>query len=332
MTPTTSTSLFNSAIAGAALSAAFELGLLEALDRSPELSLKEFCEARGLDHRALSSFCWALHTAEVVRWSPASDRVATGTGFADAYANKGYFMWLWRGYGHMLQHLAPLAQTRNRTGSFFQRDGAFIVEAGRDYAAFVDQTFRQVLESQPFRSAADLGCGSAERLIRLAKERQDFVGLGVEVNPQAAAFARTQVEKANVGGRVQVVHGDARDLAPGAALSEVEVVFSFFMGHDLWPKAAAVHALRRIREAFPRAERFLLCDTVRSELPPEAEPPIFTLGFELTHAVMGHYVPSLTEWAEVFEAAGWRCAAQHPIGIAHSVIFELRPSAKTAHA
>jgi hypothetical protein len=58
--------------------------------------------------------------------------------------------------------------------------------------------------------------------------------------------------------------------------------------------------------------------------------PIFTLGFELTHAVMGQYIPLESEWLEVFDEAGWDCANAREVGIPFSKIFDLRPSSDAA--
>jgi len=73
-------------------------------------------------------------------------------------------------------------------------------------------------------------------------------------------------------------------------------------------------------------KRFLLCDTYRSELSISHEIPVFTLGFEVTHAVMGQYIPSLSEWMELFAEAGWRCATRRFIDLPFSCIFDLRPA------
>jgi hypothetical protein len=104
----------------------------------------------------------------------------------------------------------------------------------------------------------------------------------------------------------------------------VDVIFSFFIGHDLWPRADCLLTLARLRSAFPGARRFLLADTYRSDLPPADEAPIFTLAFETTHAVMGQYVPSLQEWDALFSESVWTCVGQRALDIPFSVIFDLR--------
>lgn len=54
--------------------------------------------------------------------------------------------------------------------------------------------------------------------------------------------------------------------------------------------------------------------------------PIFTLGFEFGHAMMGAYVPTLEEWEGVYEEGGWRLVKKHHVmPPSLSVIFVLEP-------
>ena len=225
----------------------------------------------------------------------------------------------------MLRELATVAKMAHRRGDFLDRDGERIAVAGKDYGArFVDADFRAVLEAESFTSAADLGCGIAERLIRLAIERPDFRGVGVEFDAGAVEHARARVQGLGLADRITLVHGDVSKLQSEASFEDVDVVFSFFMAHDLWPRDRCIEALNGVASAFPKTDRFLLCDTYRSDLPPTRDVPIFTLGFEVTHAVMGQRVPSRGEWLDLFEDTLWTLGGEHPIGIPFSCIFDLK--------
>jgi hypothetical protein len=52
--------------------------------------------------------------------------------------------------------------------------------------------------------------------------------------------------------------------------------------------------------------------------------PIFSLGFELGHQMMGVYMPTLDEWDGVFAEGGWRCVDKIIINtLTCSVVFVL---------
>lgn len=317
--------LFNSTIAATAIAATFRLGFLEELERGDPVRLTDFCARHDVDPGSLRALVCALQFAGVVRFDEAAGVVSKGAAFAEAYAEKGYFYWLVAGYGPMLQHLAELAV--NGSGNGPLRNGAEIARAARDYgAAFVDRQFMEVLESEPFEVVADVGCGSAERLIQLARQLPDLRGVGVDIDDAVVELAKNRIAAAGLEGRLAVVPGDLKTMDSTPECEQVQVIFSLFMGHDLWPRPGCVEALARVRRIFPNAGRFLLCDTYRSDALTGKDIPIFTLGFELTHAVMRQYIPSVPEWMEVFEESGWTCAGRRDVDIPFSCIFDLRPA------
>jgi hypothetical protein len=318
-------SIFNAAIASSAIAAAFELGLFDELRRRGRVRVGEYCDRHDLHRDSLEAVLSALHCCRIVELDQARDEVETGDLFDQAHADKGYFSWLSSGYGRMLQNLGALVRNENRRGEFSGRSGEHIARAGRDYGAhFVDPHFDAMLDELPFEVAADIGCGSADRLINLARRRPGFRGVGIEMNAGAAALARNSISDNGCNESLTVLEGDLRSVEAAPVCDDVELVFSFFMGHDLWPRESCLEALERIRELFPRARRFLLCDTYRSNALGNGEVPIFTLGFELTHAVMGQYVPTVEEWLNLFEESGWRCVNRRQIDIPYSCIFDLR--------
>jgi phenylpyruvate C(3)-methyltransferase len=98
------------------------------------------------------------------------------------------------------------------------------------------------------------------------------------------------------------------------------------MGHDFWPRDRCVSVLRRIRHTFPKAESLVLGDMCRSVGRTGADYPMFTLGFEIVHAVMNQYVPTLSEWNAVFGDGGWRLTDHRMIDMpASSFVYHLAP-------
>ncbi len=319
------TRIFNSAIGASSIAAAFELGILDALQERDPLDVEAFSDRHELSVWSVGSILQVLHRFDIVGLSPDRKTATRGPEFADTFENKGYFLWLMRGYGNLLHNLATIVEEGNCTTEGIGRDGKYIAMAGRDYgAAFVDEHFTEVMNEEPFTVAADLGCGSAERLMGLARARPDFRGVGVEVNKGAVDLARRSIRQAGLEDRVQVVHFDVKNLTYQPEFEGVEVLFCFFMGHDLWPRPNCLKAFRSIRGAFPQLKRFLFSDTYRSDFPAPGQMPIFTLGFEFTHELMGQYIPSLSEWEELFDESGWVCNGRRDLSIPYSSIFDLR--------
>ncbi len=322
--------LFNSAIGASAIAAVYELGLFGELQQNNSIRVKDFCEKNDLHHSSVSSLLHVLCCFEVIDINPEEDVIQKGAAFSNVYRDKGYFLWLVGGYGYLLQHLSSALRNKFRTGDFIRRNGERIASAARDYGSqFVDPHFIDMLKQEPYQFVADLGCGSAERLINLARNQPNIKGTGIDINSEAIKLAKQAVASANLQERITILHGDIKELTNQPELQRVEVIFSFFMAHDLWPRPKCLQTLRDLHYVFPRAERLLLCDTYRSDLAPSREMPIFTLGFELTHAVMGQYIPSVSEWIDLFTEAGWSCVEQRNVGIPFSCIFDLRNENQT---
>jgi SAM-dependent methyltransferase len=323
--------MFNGAIGTSALSAAFELGLLDRLDAHGTLPIASFCADHGLHRGAVSALLRALACFGVISVATDGDTVARGPCFEEACRERGYFLWLVKGYGHLWRNLAACCRIENRPADaddreFVGRDGASIAIAGRDYGGrFVDRAFERLLDQQSWTVAGDLGCGSASRLIELARSRPNVRGVGVEVDAAAVSLARRLVDDADLSGRVDIVHADIRSLAPRGEFANVDVLFCFFMGHDLWPGSRCQAVLGNLRRVFPKTQRFLLCDTFRGTAAPSPFLPTFQLGFEWTHAVMGQDVPSEADWLDLLAEGEWRCVRRVPIEIPSSAIFDLRP-------
>lgn len=299
--------VFNNSVSAYALSAAWELGLLERLEKSDHaVDLTAFARENDLHAPAVEAIARGLALAEIIVLSPHHRWARPGPVFADAFAKKGFFYWLTRGCGELFTTMPELTRNRSRTGNFVVRDYKAIGVAARDAGfSHVDPVFYKIVADRGLAYGVDLGCGSCERLITLARQNPGFRGLGVDIADGALALAAESIAHFGLGDRISVVHGDAKNMEYRPEFSQVDFVCCFMMGHDLWPRRDCLTSLRLISDAFPAATDLIICDTYRSDLPANGQHPVFTLGFETAHAVMGQMIPSLDEWTNVLAEAGW---------------------------
>ncbi|MGW5687517.1 SAM-dependent methyltransferase [Nonomuraea sp. NPDC003754] len=316
--------LFSSYLVAVSLSAAAELGILEALKEQGSYSF-ETAEADGLDRGVVRQLLVTLSWAEVVE--VADDKAVTGPLFESAYAARGYFYWMVRGCGELFSVVPEVARTEDRTGDFYTRDMRAVAVGSRLIGdTEVEPHFVELLAELDYEVIADLGCGSGQRLMGAAGRRPGVRGVGVDIAPAAVELARASVAEAGMADRISIVTGDVRNLEPRPEFADVDLITCVFLGHDFWPKATCVAGLRKLRTAFPNARRLLLCDVVRSETLPGPDTRIFTLGFELVHALMGVYLPTREEWHEAFRESGWVCADErHFAAPPRGILFDLRP-------
>jgi phenylpyruvate C(3)-methyltransferase len=317
--------IYNSVIAAWAISAAWEVGALDELAAARKLDVAEFAERRGLDTASTLGMCRALAAAGAVE---RDGTVVTATdAFDDICRARSFIHWLSRGCAELFRQMPTSLVTENRTGQYYTRDAAAIAYACREInAVCFDPAFWPAVERLGFAPAvlADLGCGSGGRVMDLLRRYPAARGIGIDIAPAPLEVARKEAASAGLGDRAVFTVGNVLDLTPRPEFAEVELVTCFMMGHDFWPADRCAATLRRLRECFPAARRLLLGDTARTVGIPDTELPIFTLGYELGHDLMGVTIPTLADWEAVFAGSGWTLLRTSPAEmVANAVIFEL---------
>lgn len=321
----TAATIYNSAVASWAIAAAWEIGALDELHRSRMLDAESFAARRGLDPAATVGLFRALAAVGVVlRRGPVV--VADGA-FDEVYRYKSFFHWLSRGSAELFRQMPSVLVSENRIGQFYQRDAAAIAYACREidelcYApAFWDAMKRLDFE---LSNVVDLGCGSGGRVLDVLARYPRARGIGVDIARATLDVARADSQAAGAADRVTFVEADVLDLDERPEFADIELITCFMMGHDLWPRQNCVAALRRLRKVFPSTQRFLLGDATRTAEVPDSDLPVFTLGFELGHDLMGVFLPTVADWESVFDKAGWELARTNMIDMTvGEVIFEL---------
>nr|WP_042180084.1 class I SAM-dependent methyltransferase [Kibdelosporangium sp. MJ126-NF4]CEL14200.1 hypothetical protein [Kibdelosporangium sp. MJ126-NF4]CTQ88568.1 hypothetical protein [Kibdelosporangium sp. MJ126-NF4] len=317
--------IFNSAVAASAIGAAWELGILDALQANGTLELPEFAAEHGLDPQSTLGIGRALAAVDIVERT--DTKVMPGRHFDDVCRNRSFFHWLARGSAELFRRMPDVIRTANRSGEFHQRDAAAIAFACREISELTyDPWFWNAVDGITSSPAvvADLGCGGGQRILQLLDRFPGARALGIDIAEPALAVAADAAADAGLTDRVTLIADDVLTMTPRPEFDEVELLTCFMMGHDFWPRQRCARTLRRLAALFPRASTFLLGDATRTTGVADRDLPVFTLGFELAHDLMGTFIPTIADWESVFADGGWRVREQHRIGIAvGEVIFEL---------
>jgi hypothetical protein len=317
--------IFNSAVAASAIGAAWEVGAFDELLARGTLDVPEFARRADLHLPSLMGMFAALASQDIVERQRTT--ILPGRHFHEACRNRSFFHWLVQGSGELFRRMPHVLRNQNRTGRYYQRDAAAISFACREInERYFDPTFWAAMDNLGYRPgmAADLGSGSGERLMQIVERYPESRGIGLDIAGPAIDAAAAGVAERGHSGRISFVQADVLRLTPRPEFRRVDLLTCFMMGHDFWPRDECVRILRRLREVFPAVRRFLLGDTARMVGTPDRELPIFTLGFEVAHDLMGVYLPTLDEWEEALGDGGWKCVRTHVMPAPSvSVVFEL---------
>lgn len=317
--------IYNSAVASWAIAAAWEIGALDELRRERRLDPTAFAERHGLDTLATVGMFRALAAVEVVERQDGT--VVAARNFDEVYRYKSFFHWLSRGSAELFRQM-PSALARNeQVKPRYTRDAAAIAFACREIDEFCyAPTFWAAMERLDFDFSVvtDLGCGSGSRVLDILARYPGTRGIGIDIARPAIEAAQAKSAAAGMSDRATFIEADVLALGEHPQFERVELITCFMMGHDFWPRENCVAALRRLRALFPSARRLLLGDATRTAGFPDTELPVFTLGFELGHDLMGVFIPTIADWESVFAEADWKLLRTNRIDLTvGEVIFEL---------
>jgi SAM-dependent methyltransferase len=169
-----------------------------------------------------------------------------------------------------------------------------------------------VVRSLELRHVIDLGCGSGDLLVQMAKADRAFTGLGVEMNPALCRMARARVRAERLGGRIRVIEGDARrlrPLLPASLRPRITGVTACQIANEMFRSGggAAVAWLRGIRRTLPG--RPVIVNDYYGRLGTSAPSASrHTLLHDYAQLISGQGIPPprLRDWRTIYTEAGYR--------------------------
>lgn len=318
--------IYNSAVAAWAIAAGWELGALDELRDNSVLDSDEFATRHKLDRAATLSLFRALAAVQIVERN--NTKISVGPHFSQIFETRSFFHWLARGSAELFRQIPSVIRQENRVGDYYSRDPAAIAFACREINKLCyDPWFWQAVGDleAPYGVVADLGCGSGERLREMLSRYPGMKGIGVDIAPDSLAVAEQEASVAGLADRLRFIRADVLSLEECREFEEVELLTCFMMGHDLWPRERCISTLRRIRDVFPQANSLLLGDATNTGEIADVDLPVFRLGFETAHDLMGKPIPSVNDWEDAIKESGWELRRKHLINMTvGEVILHLR--------
>jgi SAM-dependent methyltransferase len=222
------------------------------------------------------------------------------------YRDKGYLVWIAGGYGEPLNHLGRFLGGAERYGRESTRDGRWVATGAAQLGAqdVVPEAMR-LLETIAFDRVVDLGCGNARFLVRVCKAFGSS-GVGVDISPEACEEAVKGVEAAGLRDRIEIVQGDAVDLAGIPHLRDTQLVITFFLLHEIssQSRAALIRFLSQLSTPLPDGAHLLVAEVVPA-LGERATSARFTPEFTFVHAMMRQSLLDERSWREAFAQGGF---------------------------
>ena len=293
------------------IAAALDLGLLDALGDGP-VSTEDLSERLGAaDRDLLAAYLRVLAAAGVIT----GERSWRLTRFGRAVVGDDPVRASYEGFGgfhtDLYRDLPAVLRGGARRRDTVEKGEVIARLSAAMYPLIRDLLVRTVTERRP-RRLLDIGCGAGLHLAVMLEAAPDATGIGVDVDPEAAAVARRTLSERGLADRADVEAVDIREAVvagrPGALAAGVDLALLANVIYYI-PVDERVELLRAVARLLAPGGALVVVTTA-------AEPHLFSRHLDLLlRAQEGHMeLPAVDVLLEQLRGAGLRPDAPERIG------------------
>ena len=220
------------------------------------------------------------------------------------------------GYGKLMANGVPIAFNKIKKPEKYLK-GSAIALSSIQFGEKIDPVMTEVIKKLRLKGTiCDVGCGSADRLLRLCKETS-LPGLGLDSCQEAVAIAR---KAAKVHQNINIEYGNALNLE--GIWEDVQLLMQCFMTHDIFPDDQFIESLSSYRKNFPNLKYFLIIDIVAPEDSFASHMP----AYDYVHGLLGIETRKHERFTSLFLKAGYKIVEEVSIDMPNTYLWVLKPA------
>jgi len=299
--------------------------VLEMLMVDGEIDIQTIAKEKNFDFRTLRIICDYLYVTRFL--SKRAFRYSlTDYGRKLMMDSRGVFDFIYA-YAPIFENLDGLISKQKKYEVDFHRRGEFVGRASAELAElFPFPVARALLAKYKLKRLLDLGSGSGDFLIGFCRDG-DFRGCGVDLSPEAVAYAKKKATENNVEDRANFIVGDILRLKDYVDSSmDIDVVTSMFVLHEFLSKSEqfVLDIFESIKVAFPD-KYILICELTKCSLDRLYRSPSGVAEHHLFHSLSEQGLATSEQWRALFEKAGLDLIIEERLDLAEQSIFLLKP-------
>lgn len=282
------------------------VGLIDKMLQTRWVHVGKYAAQNGFSEEVLEAILHYLDGISVVRMDEGFCRL-TSLGRKLCGLPRGGFSLLW-GYEPVFHRLEDLLRGVAVYGRDVKRRGDYIAKGSGELSRHLPfPVMRLMLASHGIKSVLDLGSGDLEFLFMLCQGDPAMRCHGIDISPEAVAYARSRLETSPWKDRVTTEVADMFDIAAVARrLPEIDAVTAIDAFHEHLKKGheTVINLLREIRLAYPKAFMVVgeFCKQSQESL---RRRPTGFLEHHLFHNLTDQKILFADEWERIFAESGY---------------------------
>jgi len=228
----------------------------------------------------------------------------------------GLVTMVFNGYGELMAKSVPIAFDKVQQPEKYL-NGAAIALSSIQFGEKVDPVVVDIIKKLKLKGTiCDIGCGSADRLLRLCKATS-LPGLGLDSSHEAVAIAKKAAEKHQ---NIHIEHANAAKLE--SVWEDVQLIMQCFMTHDIFPDEQFIKSLSAYHNNFPNLKYFLVIDIIAPADSFESHMP----AYDYVHGLLGIETRQYDRFTSLFLRAGYKIAKEVLIDMPNTYLWVLKPA------
>ncbi len=247
--------------------ALIDIGLLDLLSKSSEISLQEFAKNRQLNENILFYICRYLHRAGYLKIQ--GDRLSLTQSGRRFWNDVFGVFHLFSAYEPLFSSLSRQLMNQASFGkNLYRREDEVALGFSVLGRNFLFKIMARIVEKEGFRSIVDLGCAEAELSRFLCEGDPQMSCLGIDYSAEMIEKGNKRIEDADLKTRVRLMQADMFEidrLTHDFSSYELVTAIDLFHGYFWEGEEKLLNLFQKLRRVFSR-QRFLISEIC---LPPE---------------------------------------------------------------
>lgn len=286
------------------ISTFFNTGIFNDMLHDRSLDLDSYAISKNLDKKILKVIFDYLYAVRLLDKDNSRYRFSREGSFIFKYT-KGPFDFV-NAYSPIFQNLESLLKKEKKYGVEIKRIDSFVAKASAETEQWIPYpVIKKVIKKYNFKNILDLGCGSAEFLIKLCETNPNMRGFGIDVSPIVIECAQKEVASCEVKERIELQQCDIFNISklPEMWFQKIDVITCMFVLHEFIKDdntTKITNLLKEIRLHFKNAY-IIVCELYKNSPKQLRRNPSLIAEHHLFHALSNQEILTYEEWKNVFE-------------------------------